>query len=89
MKNNKRATFTVLFYLKKNNPKADGTIPIMGRITINGKSSAFSTQLSLPSKLALDNNRITGKTNEAKEINNKLKATEARIKNIYDDMLKY
>lgn len=30
----KKSTFTVLFYLKKNAPKKDGTVPIMIRITV-------------------------------------------------------
>lgn len=32
-----RSTFKVLFYLKCNAPKKDGLIPVMCRITINGK----------------------------------------------------
>ena len=89
MKQSKRATFTVLFYLKRTAPKADGTIPIMGRITINGKEAPFSPKLSISPSLEFTKSRVSGKTNEAKEINNKLKAIEARVKNIYDDMIKY
>ena len=89
MKQTKRATFTVLFYLKRTAPKADGTIPIMGRITINGGEAPFSPKLSISPTLDFNKNRVSGKTREAQEVNNKLKAIEARIKNIYDDMLKY
>ncbi|MCU7568584.1 Arm DNA-binding domain-containing protein [Riemerella anatipestifer] len=66
MKQTKRTTFTVLFYLKRKNPKADGTIPIMARITINGKNEPFSTKLSLSPSLDLQNSQVCGKTDEAK-----------------------
>ncbi|MGV4438735.1 site-specific integrase [Ornithobacterium rhinotracheale] len=89
MKQTKRTTFTILFYLKRKNPKADGTIPIMARITINGKNEPFSTKLSLSPSLDLQNSQVCGKTNEAKQINKKLKAIETNIQNIYSDMLKY
>jgi len=31
-----RSTFKILFYLKKNKPKPDGTFTVMERITIDG-----------------------------------------------------
>ena len=37
-----RSTFKVLFYLKCNAPKKDGLIPVMCRITINGKIARAS-----------------------------------------------
>ena len=36
-----RSTFRVLFYLKRNAPKKNGLIPVMCRITVNGKISQF------------------------------------------------
>ena len=39
-----RNTFKILFYLKKNNPKPNGTVPVMGRITIDGTISQFSCE---------------------------------------------
>ncbi len=50
MKQTKRSTFKLLFYLNKNAPKKDGTIPIMARITIDGKLAQFSTKLSVDLK---------------------------------------
>lgn len=46
-----RSTFKILFYLKKNNPKSDGTVPVMGRITIDGTISQFSLKISVPPNL--------------------------------------
>ena len=31
-----RSTFCVLFYLKRKDVRKDGTVPVMGRITIDG-----------------------------------------------------
>lgn len=42
-----RNTFKVLFYIKKNAPLRNGWAPIMGRITINGQRTQFSTRLSV------------------------------------------
>lgn len=36
-----RSTFKILFYLKKNAPKPDGSIPIMCRISIDGSIAQF------------------------------------------------
>lgn len=37
-----RSTFNVLFYIKRNEPKKDGRVVIMVRITINGIRYFFS-----------------------------------------------
>lgn len=41
----KRSSFRILFYIKRGNPKKNGNVVIMGRITINGERSQFSTKL--------------------------------------------
>lgn len=46
-----RSTFKILFYLKKNNPKPDATVPVMGRITIDGTISQFSCKMTVPPNL--------------------------------------
>ena len=42
-----RSTFRVLFYLKRYAPKKNGMIPVMCRITVNGKVSQFSSKLDV------------------------------------------
>ena len=42
-----RSTFKVLFYVNRTKLKADGTVPIMCRITINGTMAQFSCKLSV------------------------------------------
>ena len=45
MEQEKRSTFKLLFYLKKNEPKKNGNVPVMGRITIDGIPKSFSSKL--------------------------------------------
>lgn len=40
-------TFRILFYLKKNEPKKDGTVTIMARITVDGTTKQFSTKKTI------------------------------------------
>lgn len=70
MQHIRKSTFKVLFYLKKNAPKKNGKVAIMGRITIDGKQSQFSTKLEIfPDKRDLKFGRVLGKTEEALHIN--------------------
>jgi site-specific recombinase XerD len=43
----KRATFNVLFYVKRSKPLRDGTLPIFARITINNKRAEFGLQRNI------------------------------------------
>lgn len=45
-----RSTFKVLFYLKRSAPKKNGLIPVMCRITVNGKIAQFSCKLDVEEK---------------------------------------
>ncbi|KAA6317141.1 Tyrosine recombinase XerC [termite gut metagenome] len=42
-----RSTFNILFYLNTSKTKKSGKCPILGRISVDGKSSAFSTGLDI------------------------------------------
>jgi hypothetical protein len=57
-----RSTFKILFYLKRNNPKPDGTVSVMGRITIDRTISLFSCKMTVPPNLwDTKAGRLTGK----------------------------
>jgi len=43
----KRATFKVLFYIKRTKKKRDGTVPIYARLTVNGLRAEFGLQKSI------------------------------------------
>lgn len=85
----KRSTFKLLFYLKKNEPKKNGNVPIMGRITIDGTPKTFGAKLEIdPNSWDLKHGRVLGKSNQALSTNQKLDKIRVRINKIYDDMLK-
>ncbi len=87
MKTTKRSTFKILFYLKKNAPKKDGTIPIMVRITIDRKVAQFSTKLSVDvKKWDLKFGRVIRRNKQAEDINQKLDLIRVRINQHYNDI---
>ena len=42
-----KSTFSTIFYLKRLAVKKDGTVPIMGRITVDGTQTQFSCKLNI------------------------------------------
>ncbi|WP_078704443.1 site-specific integrase [Elizabethkingia bruuniana] len=90
MEQSRRSTFKLLFYLKKNEPKKNGTVAIMGRITIDGSSASFSTKLEiLPDNWDLKHGRVSGKSTHGLNINKKLDDVRLRIDKHYEELLKY
>ena len=89
METTKKSTFKVLFYLKKNAPKKNGLVPIMCRITVNGKQSAFSTKQDISStNWDLKYGRVLGKSREAQDTNRKLNKIHSGIEECYSKILK-
>lgn len=71
-----RSTFRVLFYLKRNAPKKNGLVPVMCRITVNGKISQFSCKLDVEEKLwNVSLGRMSGRSILAQEANGLLPKT--------------
>lgn len=65
-----KSTFRILFYVKRDKQKSDGTLPIMCRITIDGQPSRFNTKVSInPNIWDAKASVAIGKSNEAVEIN--------------------
>ena len=74
-----RSTFKVLFYVKRQSEKS-GQVPIMGRITINGTMSQFSSKLSVRSSLwDAKANKASGRSLEAQRLNEKLENIKTNI----------
>lgn len=79
-----RSTFKVLFYLKKNAPKPNGKVPVMGRITVNGTIAQFSCKLEInPQLWDLKSNRAAGKSLEAQKINRDIDNIRVQITKHY------
>jgi len=82
-----KSTFRILFYLKRDKQKLDGTIPIWCRITVDGQVTRFSTKSNIHSdswdaKAA----KAFGKTREVMEINALLDGIKAGIYKVYYEL---
>lgn len=83
-----RSTFKILFYLKKNNLKPDGTVPVMGRVTIDGTISQFSCKMNVPPNLwDTKAGRLTGKTALAVKTNLALDKIRMNINRHYQEVM--
>ena len=78
----------VSFYLKRNEEKADGTIPILGRIRIEKSMVQFSTKVYVPVSLwDTKSGRATGKSKTALTVNTSLNKICVAIHSAYKDLL--
>jgi len=78
------STFKVLFYLKRDKRKVNGSIPLFCRITIDGKEARFSMKCDVQPKFwDIKANKALGRTIEATKINLLLDNTKASIIKIY------
>ena len=83
-----KSTFSVIFYLKKNKVKKDGTSPIMGRITVDGTQAQFSCKVSIEAKLwGIKGGRAIGKSITARDINRALDKLRATITKHYQEIM--
>ena len=82
-----RSTFRVLFYLKRNAPKKNGLIPVMCRVTVNGKVSQFSCKLDVEEKMwSVELGRMSGRSIVAQETNRKLEKIRVGINKAYQEI---
>ena len=83
-----RSTFKLLFYLNRGKVKKNGCSPIMGRITIDGKQTQFSTGLEVTSKKwDVKKSVITGRDDDAKVGNEKIKQLRKEAERHYAKLL--
>ena len=79
-----RSTFKVLFYLKRNAPKKNGLVPMMCRITVNGKIAQFSCKLDVEEKSwNVELGRVSGRSVVAQEANRMLDKIRVGINQAY------
>ena len=82
-----RSTFRILFYLKRNAPKSNGLVPVMCRITVNGKISQFSCKLDVDEKhWDVKTGRMTGRSVVSLEANRMLDKIRVGINKAYQDI---
>ena len=82
-----RSTFKVLFFLKRDKQKKNGSVPVYCRITIDGKEARFGMKKDIDPKLwNIKEGKATGKSAESSEVNALLEKTKAGIHKIYRDV---
>jgi site-specific recombinase XerD len=78
----------VNFYLKRNEEKADGTVPILGRISVGKSMVQFSAKVSvLVSLWDTKSGRATGKSKTALSVNASLNKICVAVHSAYRDLL--
>ena len=83
-----RSTFNILFYIKRNEPKKDGRVVIMVRITINGIRSQFSSKLLVqPEQWDSKNERVKGQVAEARNLNRLLENIRSSLNVHYNKFM--
>lgn len=81
----KKSSFSIIFVTQNGKPKADGRVPILARITVNGEMCHFSTrQTILPDRWVAKDYRTMGRTPEEKQINEVLEQFKSTIKHRYE-----
>ena len=83
-----KSTFSIIFYLKRQVVKKDGTVPVMGRITVDGTQAQFSCKVTAnPELWDTKGGRMTGKSMQALEVNRKLDKMRVSINKHYQEIL--
>jgi site-specific recombinase XerD len=81
-----RSTFSILFYLNTSKKKKSGKSPVMGRISVDGKSTAFSTGIDiLPSEWNALKGLATGKDNIS--VNKQIGNCRTKLEEYYKTMV--
>lgn len=75
-----RSSFSILFFIRESKARKSGNTPIEVTITLNGERCSFSTgkQISVD-KWDKAKQQVKGKDEEAKSLNNYLKAVKAKL----------
>ena len=82
-------TFNLLFFIKKNKIKSDGTAPIYLRITIDGVPKEISAKRSIhPDKWHNKLQKVSGNSIETKSLNAYLKTLEQQVYEAHHEVLK-
>lgn len=76
-----RSKMRILFYARKNYVNKSGEVSIMVRVTINGKSTQFSSEVTVNPKLwDVKLRKATGDSEEAKKVNSNLEDIKMTLK---------
>ena len=83
----RKSTFNILFYGKRSAVKANGKMPIMGRITVNGQAVQFGVKVEVaPEIWDTKAGKAVGRTQEVIELNAILDSIKATMTKIYREL---
>lgn len=83
-----KSTYSIIFYLKREKLKKDGTYPVMGRITVDGTQCQFSCKVDCkPDLWETKGGRAIGKSVMARNVNMELDKIKARIDKYYKEIV--
>ena len=84
----KRSTFRILFYIKRGDPKKNGRVAIIGRITIDGERAQFGTKLETnPDQWDNKGGRAKGSSAAAANLNRLLESIRAKATMQYNHLM--
>lgn len=83
-----KSTFRTLFYLRKNQPRKDNTVPIMVKVTVNGESVQFNSKVNV-NPIIWDSKagKAIARSKEAADINIALDNLRVAIRKSYDKQM--
>jgi integrase len=85
---NTRSTFSLLFYINTGKTKKSGRCPIVGRISVDSKNTAFSTGVDiLPEDWDAGSGMATGKSQECLAINRQIQNYKSAVAGYYKSMV--
>ena len=83
-----KSTFSTIFYLKRQAARKDGTVPVMGRITVDGTQTQFSCKITIDPKVwDIKIGRATGRSAAAIEANRMLDNMRVSINKHYREIM--
>ncbi|NDV97471.1 site-specific integrase [Dysgonomonas sp. 521] len=83
-----KSTFRTLFYLRKNQPRKDKTVPIMVKVTVNGESVQFNSKANVdPAIWDSKAGKVISRSKEAADINIALDNLRVAIRKSYDKQM--
>ena len=83
-----KSTFSTIFYLKRQAARKDGTVPVMGRITVDGTQTQFSCKITIDPKVwDTKSGRATGRSAAAIETNRMLDNMRVSINKHYREIM--
>ena len=83
-----KTTFNVLFFLKRDKQKQNGTVPLMCRITIDGIETRFTMKTDIdPGHWDVKLGKMSGRSAKALEINALIDNTKSVLNRIYHQEL--